>query len=220
MNKRFETVLFDFDGTLADTAPGITHCALEALHAYGFDETDSRRLREFIGPPLVDSFLRYTDSEQTARDMVDKYREHYRAGGMFRCELYGGVEDMLGALDAAGIKMAIASSKPGEFVDKILRHLGIREYFGFISAPAVGHVNPTKCELIDAALDALGAERETCAMVGDRMFDVEGAKQAGVFSVGVLYGFGSMEEFSSYGADAVCETPKQISELIFNENNR
>ncbi len=95
MKKRFETVLFDFDGTLADTAPGITYCALEALRAYGFDESDSQRLREFIGPPLVDSFLRYTDDEQTAKAMVDKYREHYRAGGMFRCELYDGVADML-----------------------------------------------------------------------------------------------------------------------------
>ncbi|MBQ5825286.1 MAG: HAD hydrolase-like protein [Clostridia bacterium] len=214
MKNRFETVLFDFDGTLADTAPGITYCALEALHAYGFDETDPQRLREFIGPPLVDSFLRYTDDECTAKAMVDKYREHYRAGGMFRCELYGGVAEMLSALDAAGIRMAIASSKPGEFVDTILNHLGIREYFGFISAPAVGHVNPTKCELINAALDALGADRATTAMVGDRLFDIEGAKQADVFAVGVLYGFGSMEEFSRYGADAVCETPQQISELI------
>ncbi len=110
--------------------------------------------------------------------------------------------------------MAIASSKPGEFVETILNHLGIRDFFGFISAPEVGHVNPTKCELINAAIEALGADRATTAMAGDRLFDIEGAKQAGVFAVGVLYGFGSMEEFTRYGADAVCETPKQISELI------
>lgn len=214
MKKRFETVLFDFDGTLADTAAGIKHCALEALHAYGFDETDDERLRAFIGPPLIDSFLNYTDDADTARNMVDKYREHYRAGGMFRCELYDGVEDMLAELDAAGMSMAIASSKPGEFIDMILTHLGIRHYFGFISAPAVGHVNPTKCELINSAIDSLGADRSTAVMVGDRMFDIEGAAQAGVFSIGVLYGFGCEEELSRYGADAICKTPKQISELI------
>lgn len=214
MKKRFETVLFDFDGTLADTAAGIKHCALEALHAYGFDETDDERLRAFIGPPLIDSFLNYTDDADTARNMVDKYREHYRAGGMFRCELYDGVADMLAELDAAGMSMAIASSKPGEFVDTILTHLGIRHYFRFISAPAVGHVNPTKCELINSALDLLGADRSTAVMVGDRMFDIEGAAQAGVFSVGVLYGFGSEDELGRYGADVICETPKQISELI------
>lgn len=214
MKKRFETVLFDFDGTLADTAAGIKHCALEALHAYGFDETDDERLRAFIGPPLIDSFLNYTDDADTARNMVDKYREHYRAGGMFRCELYDGVADMLAALDAAGMSMAIASSKPGEFVDTILTHLGIRHYFRFISAPAVGHVNPTKCELINSAIDSLGADRSTTVMVGDRMFDIEGAAQAGVFSVGVLYGFGSEDELGRYGADVICETPKQISELI------
>lgn len=220
MEKKFETVLFDFDGTLADTAPGIKHCALEALHAYGFDETDDERLRAFIGPPLVDSFLCYTDDEQTARAMVDKYREHYRAGGMFRCRLYDGVADMLRTLDEAGLEMAIASSKPGEFVDKIMSHLGIRDYFRFISAPAVGHVNPTKCELINSALSQLGANRSAAVMVGDRMFDIQGAKQAGVFGVGVLYGFGSREELSRYGADLICETPEQISELILNENNR
>ena len=214
MKKRFETVLFDFDGTLADTAAGIKHCALEALHAYGFDETDDERLRAFIGPPLIDSFLNSTDDADTARNMVDKYREHYRAGGMFRCELYDGVEDMLAELDAAGMSMAIASSKPGEFIDMILTHLGIRHYFGFISAPAVGHVNPTKCELINSAIDSLGADRSTAVMVGDRMFDIEGAAQAGVFSIGVLYGFGCEEELSRYGADAICKTPKQISELI------
>jgi len=214
MKKRFETVLFDFDGTLADTAAGIKHCALEALHAYGFDETDDERLRAFIGPPLIDSFLNYADDADTARNMVDKYREHYRAGGMFRCELYDGVADMLASLDAAGMAMAIASSKPGEFVDMILTHLGIRHYFGFISAPAVGHVNPTKCELINSAIDSLGADRSTTVMVGDRMFDIEGAAQAGVFSIGVLYGFGSEDELGRYGADVICETPKQISELI------
>ena len=107
MKKRFETALFDFDGTLADTAAGIKHCALEALHAYGFDETDDERLRAFIGPPLVDSFLNYTDDADTARNMVDKYREHYRAGGMFRCELYEGVADMLAELDAANAKMYV-----------------------------------------------------------------------------------------------------------------
>ncbi len=214
MEKRFKTVLFDFDGTIADTASGIKYCALEALRAYGFDETDDGRLRAFIGPPLVDSFLNYTDDIETARNMVDKYREHYRAGGMFRCELYGGVTDMLAELDAAGIAMAIASSKPGEFVDKILMHLGIRNYFRFISAPAIGHINPTKCELINSALDALGADRATTAMVGDRMFDTEGAKQAGVFGVGVLYGFGDEAELAQHGADAICKTPKQISELI------
>lgn len=214
MKKRFETALFDFDGTLADTAAGIKHCALEALHAYGFDETDDERLRAFIGPPLVDSFLNYTDDADTARKMVDKYREHYRAGGMFRCELYEGVADMLAELDAAGVTMAIASSKPGEFVDMILTHLGIRKYFRVISAPAVGHVNPTKCELINSALCSLGADRSTAVMVGDRMFDIEGAAQAGVFSIGVLYGFGCEEELTRYGADVICETPNKIPELI------
>ncbi len=214
MNKQIKTVIFDFDGTLADTGRGIRRCALEALHAYGFDETDDACLRAFIGPPLFDSFMRYCNDEDTARAMVAEYRKHYRAGGMFECDLYGGVADMLSALYGAGIQMAIASSKPGEFVKRILSHIEIEKYFSFVSAPVIGEREPTKCELISAVLEALGAEKSSTVMVGDRMFDIDGAKQAGIKSVGVLYGFGSEEEIVLHGADMLCRTPQEITELI------
>ena len=214
MNHQIRTVIFDFDGTLADTSRGIRRCALEALHAYGFDETDEARLRAFIGPPLFDSFMKYCSDEDTARAMVAEYRKHYRAGGIFECDLYGGTEDMLSALHGAGIQMAIASSKPGEFVKRILSHIGIEQYFYFVSAPVIGEREPTKCELITAAINTLGADKSSAVMVGDRMFDIDGAAQAGIKSVGVLYGFGSEEEIVSHGADMLCRTPQEITELI------
>ena len=214
MEKRFETVIFDFDGTIADTFRGVRFCILEALHAFGYDETDEVKLHTYLGPPLFDSFMLYCHDEDVARQMVAKYREVYRAGALLKCDLYDGITDVFAKLSAAGIKLAIASSKPGEFVKRLLCHFELEKYFDFISAPVIGKPEPTKYDLITAALSALGADNATAAMVGDRKFDIEGAKQAGVFSVGVSYGFGTLDELESYGADFICHTPDQISELI------
>lgn len=214
MARKFDYVLFDFDGTIADTGRGIMRCALIALNFYGYDEPDRERLKAFIGPPLVDSFLTYGTDPETARKMVDKYREHYSAGGMFESDLYEGAEDMLEALHASGCKMAIASSKPGKYVAAILEKLGIEKYFSFISAPEIGHVNPTKEELINAAVSALGADKAKTVMVGDRLFDIEGAKLSGIKSIGAVYGFGGEEEMKKYGADMLAYSPSEITELI------
>ena len=214
MKKRFETVIFDFDGTIADTFRGVKFCFLEALHAFGYDETDESKLHTYLGPPLFDSFMLYCHDEDVARQMVAKYREVYRAGAMLKCDLYDGITDVLAELDEAGVKMAIASSKPGEFVKRLLCHFGIEKYFDFISAPVIGKPDPSKYELITAAVSALGADPEAVTMVGDRKFDIEGAKQAGVFAVGAAYGFGTPDELETHGADFICHTPEQISELI------
>ncbi len=214
MNRSFETVIFDFDGTVADTFRGVKFCFLEALHAFGYDEHDEAKLHSYLGPPLFDSFMLYCHDEETARQMVAKYREIYRAGAMLQCDLYDGIADVFTELDEAGIKLAIASSKPGEFVKRLLSHFGFEDSFAFVSAPVIGKPEPSKYDLITAAMSALGAEPSSTAMVGDRRFDIEGAKQAGVFAVGVSYGFGTLDELESYGADHICHTPKQISELI------
>jgi phosphoglycolate phosphatase len=214
MEKRFETVIFDFDGTIADTFRGVRFCFLEALHAFGYDEPDEAKLHTYLGPPLFDSFMLYCHDEETARQMVAKYREVYRAGALLKCDLYDGITDVFAKLSAAGIKLAIASSKPGEFVKRLLGHFDIEKYFDFISAPVIGKPEPTKYDLITAAVSALDADISSTAMVGDRKFDIEGAKQTGAFAVGVSYGFGTLDELESHGADFICHTPEQISELI------
>lgn len=214
VERNFDFVLFDFDGTIADTSRGIMRCALIALNAFGYDEPDRERLKFFIGPPLVDSFMTYGADLETAKKMVDKYREHYSAGGMFESDLYDGAAQMLRTLYEAGCKMAIASSKPGKYVAAILEKLGVEKYFSFISAPEIGHVNPTKQQLIESAMQALDAEKSKTVMVGDRLFDIEGAKQTGVASIGAVYGFGGEEEMKEYGADMLAFNAAQITELI------
>lgn len=212
--KNVSTVLFDFDGTVADTGRGITDCALLALQAFGYDEPKHERLREFVGPPLVDSFIKYCGDEETARKMVDEYRVHYSAGGMLKCELYDGAEEMLKRLFEAGKKIAVASSKPEPFIRELLVHLGVDKYFSYISAPQIGHINPSKHQLILRAMEAVGAQSETTVMVGDRLFDIEGAKQSSVRSIGAAYGYGGEAELKEYGADYICSCPLQITELI------
>lgn len=219
MKRKYDYVLFDFDGTIADTGRGIMRCALLALEAFGYSEPDKSRLRLFIGPPLVDSFMAYGADLDTAQKMVDKYREHYSAGGMFECDLYSGAAEMLEALSRAGCKMAIASSKPGKYVGAILEKLGIDKYFLYISAPEIGHVNPTKAELITKAMEKLGAEKESTVMVGDRLFDIEGAKQTGLASIGAVYGFGGEKEMKDYRADKLAFNALDIKELILDESD-
>ena len=121
---------------------------------------------------------------------------------------------MLRTLYEAGCKMAIASSKPGKYVAAILEKFGAEKYFSFISAPEIGHVNPTKQQLIESAIQSLDAEKSKTVMVGDRLFDIEGAKQAGVASIGAVYGFGGEEEMKEYGADMLAFNAAQITELI------
>lgn len=215
MAKKFDYVLFDFDGTVADTGRGIMRCALLALQAYGCDETDANRLRRFVGPPLLDSFMGfYGADEETARKMVDKYREHYSAGGMFECDFYEGIPQVLESLQAAGCKMAVASSKPGKYLKEILKNLGAQKYFEFVSAPEIGYADPGKPKLIADAMQALGAEKESTVMVGDRLFDIEGAKEVGIASIGAVYGYGGEKELKEYGADMLAFSPAQITELI------
>ena len=217
--SKFNLVLFDFDGTLADTCRSVTGCARLALEAFGYEEADMQCLRRFIGPPLVDSFMEYCSDIETAEKMVDKYREHYSAGGMYDVDLYDGVQAMLEALSRSGCTLAIASSKPGEYVAAIMDRLGIADYFSFISAPEIGHVNPTKAQLIEAAVNRLSGEKCSTVMVGDRVFDIEGAKQAGVASIGAVYGFGGEDELVRCGADMLAFNTKQITEMILDEGN-
>lgn len=215
MDRKIETVLLDFDGTIADTGRGIIYCVQYALRAYGLDETDSERLNSFIGPPLVDSFMRlYGLERQEAQKFVDKYREIYGDIGLYQSDPYEGAEEMLKALSEGGYTLAIASTKPEPYVRKLSAHMGFDKYFSFISAPKLGTVNPPKSELITSAISALGTSAEKSVMVGDRSFDILGAKAAGVVSIGAVYGYGGEAELRECGADMLAYSPIEVVKLI------
>ena len=199
-------VLFDWDGTVADTRPGIFNSVRYAIGQYGIADKPDDELRYFIGPPLYDGFEHvFGVSPELANELTDTYRVYYRDKGIFECNVYDGVGDLLRELHDAGVKTAVVSSKPKEFLDRLVAHFGLAEYLDAVVGPAMDNHNSNKAVLVNQALKELMLLPSTVAMIGDRHFDMEGAKAAGVSAVGVLYGYGTEEELCRAGADAICE---------------
>ena len=208
-------VLFDFDGTTADTGRGIFNCVRYAAHSFGWDIPGDEVLRTFVGPPLHTSFKRvFNISEAEALKAVEKYRELYSAQGMLQFDLYDGITDVIPELRKSGVKTAVATSKPDRFIHRILAHAGIDCLFDCVSAPFDKNGDTSKAQLIERAVIALKAEKEHTVMIGDRKFDIEGAKEAGVKGVGVLWGYGSEDELVNAGADYIVSSPAELKRLL------
>lgn len=208
-------VLFDWDGTVADTRPGIFNSVRYAIGQYGIADKPDDELRYFIGPPLYDGFEHvFGVSPELANELTDTYRVYYRDKGIFECNVYDGVGDLLRELHDAGVKTAVVSSKPKEFLDRLVEHFGLAEHLDAVVGPAMDNHNSNKTVLVNQALKELMLLPSTVAMIGDRHFDMEGAKAAGVNAVGVLYGYGTEEELCAAGADAVCEQVADLRDFL------
>ena len=209
---KYDAVLFDLDGTLTRSEPGITNCVQYALDRLGFGPMPlSERLR-FIGPPLYESFRDIAGmSEADAQRAVDAYRERFSAVGWMENSVYDGIPDLLIALRLAGCRLSVASAKPQPFVEKILRHFSLFRLFDRVEAIRLCDNHADKAEIVRRALPASFAR---AAMVGDRRFDMEGARRMGVDAVGVSYGYGGREELISSGAHAVCDTVDELAAAL------
>lgn len=228
----YQYILFDLDGTLTDPKQGITASVQYALHRMGIEEPDLDKLEPFIGPPLLDSFHEfYGFDEEQGQQAVVYYRERFSVTGLFENEVYPGMEQLLAKLRAAGKKLAVASSKPGVFVDRILEHFGLDTYFDVVVGSELDGTRAKKEEVVEEALRLLLPEElfqgimevkgekspekyDTVVMVGDRRFDVEGAKAFHIASVGVNYGYAAPGELSTAGADVVVETVEELGEVL------
>lgn len=207
-------LLFDLDGTLTDSKEGIINCARAALAAFGI-EADPDSLLGFIGPPLSWAFPYYfgLDEEQT-EEAIRIYRKHYAAGGKFENRVYDGVPEMLSALQGAGYRIGLATSKPEGFTNEIMTHFDLAKYFECITGTTPG-LKEEKADVIRKALSRMGvADPREALMFGDRLHDMVGAASVGVRAVGVLWGYGSREELLEAGASAVCETPRDLVTLL------
>ena len=213
----FDIYLFDLDGTITDPGEGITNSVMYALKKYGIIETDRTALYKFIGPPLYSSFEKYYGfSHNQSIEAVEFYREYYRDTGIFENLVYSGVEDMLSTLKARGKTVVLATSKPEIFAKRILEHFGLAKYFDFVAGATLDGSLINKADIIAYALDTLNiTDKSRCVMIGDRLHDIEGAKQNGIFSVGVTYGYGSFEELSDAGADVIINFPLKMLSLNF-----
>ena len=212
----YNTILFDLDGTLTDPGLGITNSAAYALKKHGIEVADRTALYPFIGPPLMDSFQRfYGFSAERSEQAVADYREYFREKGLFENEVYEGVEELLKHLKASGKRLIIATSKPEEFAVRILEHFHLAKYFDHIVGATMDSSRSKKGDVIAYALEVCGITDKTdVVMVGDREHDVLGAKENGLDSIGVLYGYGSCEELEKAGATYVVETVEDILKFV------
>lgn len=212
-------LLFDLDGTLTDPRTGITSCVQYALRDFGIEEPDPAKLEPFIGPPLRDSFKRfYGFDDAQAERAVEKYRERFRDTGIFENEVYAGVPQMLRGLQSRGVFLAVASSKPQVFVERILEHFDLRKYFAVVVGSELDGTREKKDEVVQEALNRLfdgkPVQKDQVYMIGDRSYDVEGAKALGIESVGVTYGFGSMEELKEARADYIVRSVDELEKFL------
>lgn len=215
----YQYILFDLDGTLTDPKVGICTCVQYALKDAGIEVSDLDVLEPFIGPPLKDSFQQFYHMEDAqARRAIEKYRERFQTTGLYENEIYPGVAAMLKQLHESGKKLGIASSKPTVFVEKILVHFHILQYFDVVVGSELDGTRGKKEEVMEEALRQLIPEgkdvHDQCVMVGDRRFDVEGAIAHGIDSIGVTYGYGGAEELQKAGATALADSVQKLRNLL------
>jgi phosphoglycolate phosphatase len=207
--------LFDLDGTLTDPAVGITRSIAHAFEAVGWLVPDDPTLRSFIGPPLVDAFAAMGMSDGEVDGAVAAYRERYSSIGIYENALIPGIAAMLDEVVAAGVRLAVATSKPEPFAHTILDHFGIDGAFAVVAGATLDQRRRHKDEVVLHALEHLGLpDPASVVMIGDREHDVHGAAAHGVGAIGVLWGYGSRSELESAGARTIVETVPELQAAL------
>ena len=210
----YKAILFDLDGTLTESGEGITKSVQYALERIGKPEEDLEKLKVFVGPPLMEMFMKYAQiDEETAKRAVEIYRERYSVTGIFENAVYPGIEEMLAQLKKKGYILAVASSKPEVYVRQILDHFGLTKYFTEIGGSEMDGRRTNKTEVIEDVLKRLNMDkhRDQVIMIGDKEHDVLGAREAGLDCVAVSYGYGTTEELKE--ADPL-QTVASADELL------
>ena len=213
--KRYDTVIFDLDGTLENPESGLVSSFKYALGKIGVDYGSRDSLKRFIGPPLYSEWRRvFGFSEDEGDRALRLFHEYYSVFGWWDCEVYGGIREMLGELKARGFTLAVATSKPEFFAEKVLSRFGLRGYFDFVGAADGDRQRDKKHEVLEYVFENLGCKRERSVMVGDRVFDADGARKCGIDAIGVLWGHGSREELDSSGFVYIAENPAELISFL------
>lgn len=209
-NSPFDTVIFDLDGTVSDSAPGI----LASLD-HAFAETGYRPpadLLRFIGPPFETAFRAEGYSPDEITTLMVSYRAHYWDIGAFQNTVYPGFEEVLDTLAAEGFRLAIATSKPEPTARRILEHFGYTHRFEVIGGATFDMTRATKSAVLNYVLEQLGPTRPV--MIGDRYHDVEGAAEHGIDCIGVRWGYSAGDELVKAGARWIIEHPSEIIDIV------
>ena len=207
-------ILFDLDGTIVRSDLGITKGVQKSLEHFGiYEELDD--LKKFVGPPMVESYTNfYGFSLEQYKEALAVFHDYYRTVGIFECELYDGIEEMLDSLSKE-YKLYLATSKPEREARRVIEHFGLDKYFTFVGG-SDGDFNTkraTKTAVIEYVLETNKImDRGFAIMVGDKSHDIVGAGNAGLKSIGVLYGYGGLEEFE--GANYIVKNVEDLRDMF------
>ena len=214
----YKAILFDLDGTLTDSGPGIMNCVQYALEKLGKPEPDRDKLRCFVGPPLQRQFMEYAGiDEERALQAVAYYRERYLPVGIFENSVYPGIPQLLSFLRRKGYVVAVASSKPEPLIRLVLEHFDLSGYFDVIVGPTPDGKFSAKAEVIRETLRRLGIpdeRRKEVLMVGDTVYDVEGARQEGLDCVAVAYGYGERAGLEASRPLRIVDTVEELQDFF------
>lgn len=213
---RYEYVLFDLDGTLSNTSPGVFNATDYMIKELGYRDLSMDEKRSILGPPLWQSFHNFfgIDGDELAL-AIEKYREYYHTKGCYENIEYEGMFDLLKDLKNRGVTLMVATSKPNNVTPQVLEGFGISELFDYVSSPNPEDESDDKSILIKDALNAVGCKDLSKAlMVGDRLFDIKASNKVGIDSVGVAFGFGGVDELKEYNATYIVNSPKEILKIV------
>lgn len=210
---RFETVILDLDGTLTDSAPGIINSIKYAVKKLGYRELTMPELRSCVGPPLAEHIMEILDiSAEESLEFLKAYREYFAQKGIYENDVYPLIPEMLSQLRKMQLRLMLCTGKPEPYAREVLRHFSLIDYFEDILGPTFDGKYNDKAEGLAELLKRSGAKN--CLMAGDRKYDIIAAKANGVMSAGVLWGYGTREELTKYGADYIIASPYELIELL------
>ena len=213
---KYKYILFDLDGTITESGPGIMNSVEYALNKMNREVGERDTLKKFIGPPLTESMEKYYGmSEEEALLGVKYYREYYHDKGIYENRVYDGLEEVLKKINEAGKQAIVATSKPEEYAKVIIDHFHLTKYFACVAGMEMDGGRGTKAQVITYALEKNDiTDKSNVLMIGDREHDVIGAHENGLDCLGILYGFGSRKEFEEAGADYIRENVEDILQFV------
>lgn len=213
----FENIFLDLDGTIIDSKEGIVNSVIYSLKNFNIEVKNREELEKFIGPPLNESFKEFYNFNEKQTELAIKlFRERYETTGLWEAKLYPGIKELINDLKKSGKRVILATSKPEKFAKKILEGFKMDKDFFLIIGATLDGSRSAKKDVIKFALDKIkDINLEECIMIGDRNYDILGAKENNMKSIGVTYGFGTKPELETAGADYIEEDVEELRKILF-----
>ena len=211
----YTNLLFDLDGTLVDTGPGIVNGVLYAAKELRLETLNLEKARLFVGPPLVESFRKNAHiGQEEAIEAARVFRVYYAEKGIFECEPYAEIPEVLKELRKRGYHLFVATSKPTVFAKAILERFGLAFDFDDIVGSNMDNTRGKKSEVIQYLLQRHSLAKEACLMIGDKSNDIVGAKAIGIDSLGVRYGYAEEGEIENAEPTFIVDSAKEILSVL------